>query len=111
MFLLIAWRALCACLSHVFAFLFVFVFSCLSSSGHDGGDHAYDVVCVCVFSCFSGLGRNADAHVYRSSDSEHVVLNIFVFLLIMVWRMRLCCVVSLRFAYFVCGLWDTQECI
>ena len=83
----------------------------VTSSGHDAGDHAYDVVCVCVFSCFSGSGRDADAHVYRSSDSEHVVLNILVFLPIMVWRMRLCCVVSLRFAYFVCWLWDSPEFI
>ena len=60
--LLFAWRTVCACLTYVFAF----------------------VVCVCVFSCFSGSGRDADAHVYRSSDSEHVVLKFFVFLLIMV---------------------------
>ena len=89
----------------MFAFLFAFVFSCLSSSGHDGGDHAYDVVCVCLFSCLSGSGRDVDAHVYRSSDSEHVVLNIFVFIF-MVWRMRSCCVVSLCFVYAVCGVWD-----
>ena len=65
--LLIAWRTLCACLAYVFAF----------------------VVCVCVFSGFSGSGHDGDAHAYHSSDSEHVVLNIVVFLLIIVWRMRL----------------------
>ena len=82
--LLIAWRTVCACLTYVLAF----------------------VVCVCVFSCLSGSGRDGDAHAYRSSDSEHFVLNIVVFLLVIVRRMRLCCVVSLCFVYAVCGVWD-----
>ena len=82
--LLIAWRTVCACLTYVFAF----------------------VVCVCVFSCFSGSGRDGDAHAYRSSDSVHVVLNLVVFLLVIVRRMRLCCVDSLCFVYVVCGVWD-----
>ena len=64
------------------------------------------VVRVCGFSCLSGSGRDGDAHAYRSSDSEHVVLNIVVFLLIIVRRMRSCCVLSLCFVYFVCGVWD-----
>ena len=70
--LLIAWRTVCACLTYVFAF----------------------VVWVRVFSCLSGSGRDGDAHASRSSDSEHLVLNIVVFLLIIVRRMRfsLCCV-------------------
>ena len=46
------------------------------------------------FCCLSGSGRDRDAHAYRSSDSEHFVLNIVFFLLISVRRMRLCCVVS-----------------
>ena len=75
---------MCACLTYVFAF----------------------VVCVCVFSCLSGSGRDGDAHAYRSSDSEHFVLNIVVFLLVIVRRMRLCCVVTLCFVYAVCGVWD-----
>ena len=74
---------MCACLTYVFAF----------------------VVCVCVFSCLSGSGRDGDAHAYRSSDSEHVVLNIVVFPF-GYCRMRLCCVVSLSFVYVVCGGWD-----
>ena len=82
--LLISWRMLCACLTYVFAF----------------------VVCVCVVSCLSGSGRDGDAHAHRSSHSEHFVLNIVVFLLIIVRRMRLCCVVSLCFVYAVCGVWD-----
>ena len=61
------------------------------------------VVCVCVFSCLSGSGRDGDAHAYRSSDSEHFVLNIVVFLLVIVRRMRLCGVVSLCFC--LCCLW------
>ena len=67
MFCSIAWRTLCACLAYVFAF----------------------VVRVCVFSCFSGSGHDGDAHAYHSSGSENFVLNIVVFLLIIVWRMRL----------------------
>ena len=75
---------MCACLTYVFAF----------------------VVCVCVFSCLSGSGRDGDAHAYRSSDSEHVVLNIVAFLLIIDRRMRLCCVVGLCFVSVVRGVWD-----
>ena len=60
----------------------------------------------CVFSCFSGSGHDGDAHAYHSSDSEHFVLNIGVLLLLIVRRMRLCCVVSLCFVYAVYGVWD-----
>ena len=51
-------------------------------------------------------GCDGDVHVYRSSDSDCFVLNVVVFLLVIVRRMRLCCVVSVCFAYVVCGGWD-----
>ena len=71
-------RCVRVCLMCV-AFVFVFVFSCLSGSGRDGGDHAY-----------------------RSSDFGCFVWTIVVFLLPVGRRMCFYCVTVLLVCAFVC---------
>ena len=62
---------------------------------------------VCVFSLVCrARGVMGMLMLIVAQTPNSSVLSIVVFLLIIVRRMRSCCVVSLSFVYVVCGVWD-----